>query len=219
MLANLRNAAARRPLLLVVSLLLIAAAAVALNRFVQETIAPAILSWAWHVFLMSRGFPQVLTWAFFVAAIPVIAVFSLIQGQVQVNEDASSESDLHEGRVMALSRWLQQAPMGEYFKNRVLRHLTNLSLETIGYRERLSTKETRELIVSGQIQIPPELYNALEAGLRQRNRRNRPDSPSNGRAAEPAQSFFKKDAITWNDPRFEIIVRFLESELEVKGEN
>lgn len=201
----------KRPLLIGLGILLILILAVALNGIVRETIAPAVLAWVWRVSLMSRGFPQVIVWAFFIALIPIIAVFSLLEGRPSEIETPVSDEQRYDGEVTVWAKRLKQAHEGSYFRQQMMRPLANLTLYTLAYKERLSRAETKEKIKEGKIPLSPEIHKFLDKGLKKRSHRGvaaRQRSKKNGQA----------DTL-WHDPEIESIIQFLENELEVKREN
>ncbi|MCP4356555.1 MAG: hypothetical protein GY796_00860 [Chloroflexi bacterium] len=201
----------KRPILIGLTILLILIIAIALNGVVRETIAPALLAWVWRVSLMSRGFPQVIVWAFFIALIPIIAVFSLLEGRPSEIETAIVEDQRYEGQVTTWIKLLHQAHEGAYFRKQMLRPLANLTLYTLAYKERLTRAETKEMLADGQIAITPEMQKFLDDGLKARSHSQRTTSR---RAKKSSQT-----QAAWKDPEIENILQFLENELEVKREN
>lgn len=181
-------------------------AALVLNGIIRETIAPALLAWVWRVSLMSRGFPQVIVWAFFIALIPIIAVFSLIQGQP--GEEAAPEPvpEPMSGRVQAWYRQLARLPEGDYFRDRAVRDIANLALETLAYEERLSREEAIEALRAGSLPVPETVQQFLHHGLRSHRYGHAPNlAAGNGQPPAPEQEI-------------EQVIQFLEAELEVNRE-
>ncbi len=201
----------KRPIIIGLGILLIIVIAIALNGVVRETIAPAVLAWVWRVSLMSRGFPQVIVWAFFIALIPIIAVFSLLEGRPSEIETPIIEEQRYEGEVTTWAKRLRQAPEGAYFRQQLLRPLANLTLYTLAYNERLTRAETKEMLASGQLAITPEMQNFLDKGLKTRTHSQL--SPSRrDRKQSQAQT-------AGQEAEIETILQFLENELEVSREN
>jgi hypothetical protein len=219
MLSSFRQRIRNRPLIIILIILGIILAALALNGFVQERIAPALLSWMWRVWLMGSGFPQVMTWAFFVAAIPVIAIFSLIRGRPSFDEDAYVEERRQSGPVQVYARLLRQAPEGDYFRMRLVRHLSKLALDTLEYRERLSHKEIRGALESGQIQVEPEVRQYLQAGWRKRAYETGPKSSSRSWLSRLSEKRSGPEYNAWYDPATDKVIQYLERELEVERES
>jgi len=201
----------KRPLLIGLGILLIIIIAIALNGVVRETIAPAVLAWFWRVSLMSRGFPQVIVWAFFIALIPIIAVFSLLEGRPSEIETPVVEDQRYEGEVTTWTKRLRQAPEGAYFRQQLLRPLANLTLYTLAYNERLTRAETKEMLADGRITVTPEVQKFLDKGLKARTHSQL--SPSR-RARKQSQA-----QTAGQEAEIENILQFLENELEVSREN
>ncbi len=201
----------KRPIIIGLGILLIIIIAIALNGVVRETIAPALLAWVWRVSLMSRGFPQVIVWAFFIALIPIIAVFSLLEGRPSEIEPDVVTEQRYEGEVAAWTKRLRQAPEGAYFRQQLLRPLANLTLYTLAYKERLSRAETKEMLADGRITVSPEIHKFLEKGLK--TRAHSQLSPSR-RAKKQSQAQTARQ-----EAEIENILQFLENELEVTREN
>ncbi len=201
----------KRPILIGLGILLIIIIAIALNGVVRETLAPAVLAWVWRVSLMSRGFPQVIVWAFFIAIIPIIAVFSLLEGRLSEPEPEAAVEQRYEGEVTVWVKRLRQAPEGAYFRQQLLRPLANLTLHTLAYKERLSRAETKEMLANDRIAIPPEMQQFLKKGLKARVHSQLTPS-RRGKKQSLAQ-------IAAQEAEIENILQFLENELEVTREN
>jgi len=160
-----------------------------------------------------------MTWAFFVAAIPVIAIFSLVQTRPSIEDSLDQEATPTPGQVQTLAQWLRQAPQGEYFKMRLVRHLSNLALEILEYRERMGSREVRDAIEGGQLEIDGDLRQYLRTGWQKRAGMLTTTNSWRGRLSGRAQNRTSRVNEPWRDPLTEKVVRFLENELEVDGES
>lgn len=196
---------------LVISLLLLGILVLAfvLNGVIRETIAPALLAWVWRVSLMSSGFPQVIIWAFFIALIPIMALFSLIHTVAYPDPEPIGGTKQHDGRVQAWSRQLGRIHEGDYFRSQAIRELANLALDTLAYEERLTRDETREKLRNEQLDISDEVRHFLQAGLRSSRIQS---SRVTGKHPSERQ-------VAWLDPEIDNIIQFLEVALEVEGED
>jgi hypothetical protein len=197
----------KRPIIIGLGVLLIIIIAIALNGVVRETLAPALLAWVWRVSLMSRGFPQVIVWAFFIALIPIIAVFSLLEGRPSEIEPPAVEQHRYEGEVALWTKRLQQAHEGAYFRQQMLRPLANLTLYTLAYTERLTRAETKEMLADGRITVSSDMQKFLDKGLKARSHTQ---LPSSRRARKNSQT-----QPVWQDTEIENILQFLENELDI----
>ncbi len=209
----------RRLIFILLAMLVVAALAFVLNDYIKESIAPGLLSWMWSVWVMSSGFPQVMTWAFFVAAIPVIAIFSLVQTRPSFEESPDQEEPQTPGQVRMMAQWLGQAHQGEYFRLRLVRHLSNLALNVLEYRHRIVSKEIRELVENGQLNVDGDIREYLRTGWRKRAGIMTYAETRRARLSRMAKSRAGRDRAPWRDPLTEKVVRFLETELEVDGES
>lgn len=194
----------RRTLVIGLVLLGILIAAIVLNGVIRETIAPALLAWVWRVSLMSRGFPQVIIWAFFIAIIPIIAVFSLIQTDAKDEPEPEMEQKRYDGRVHEWYRQLVRMPEGDYFRERVNQQLSQLTLDTVAYEERLRRNEAKDKIKNGELEMSDDVRRFLQKGLRTQIRLS--TGYGNGQPEQHLEDV-------------EMIVKYLEDELEVVRED
>lgn len=202
-MTSLKN---RHRLIILFIVLGIFLAAVIVNGIIRETIAPAVLAWVWRVTLMSRGFPQVIVWAIFIAIIPIIAVFSLVQSAGSEEPDSVPEQKPYHGRVRTWTRHIERTKDGRYFRERANRKLGNLLLDTLAYEQRLSRSEIRERLQTGQFQLDDHIVQFIQASLGTGRR-----LPGRyGRQTDNEISQIKP-----YDREIEQIISFLEAELEV----
>lgn len=220
LVSNLRDTVRRRRRLfiLILVILLVAVMALTLNDYIQERIAPGLLSWMWGVWIMSSGFPQVMTWAFFVAAIPVIAIFSLVRARPSVEDSPYLEEAKPVGQVQTLTRWIRQAPEGDYFRLRLVRHLSKLALDILEYKERAAPGRIREAVENGRFDIDADIRDYLKTGWRKRALATKVTSSGRKQLSQLARRASRRDE-PWRDPMTEKVIRFLETELEVEGES
>ena len=193
----------QRPFLLIILAVIILVVAFFGREFVRDFVARPFLYSLWQAWYISQGFPEVLVWALFVAAIPVIAIFNLIVSGKEEEPEPVKPPPPQQGQVQANMRLLQQAPRGEYFKTRLFRHLSGITLDCLGYRERLSEKQVRALLKSGDLELDPAVLAAIKQGWRQRL-----DVPSTGKRIQQTGEIL--------DPQVEKILQFLETELDIE---
>lgn len=198
----------RRWLIIVLILVGIFLAALIVNGVIRETIAPALLAWVWRVTLMSRGFPQVIVWAFFIAIIPIIAVFSLVQSESTEEAEPISEQKTYRGRVQTWTYQLERTQDGAYFRERLNRELANLALNTMAYEQRLSRSETKEKLRSGQFHLDKNVEQFIQTSLRTHRLSGRDRSQTTDES--PQGDSYERE--------IEQIISFLEAELEVTRE-
>ena len=194
----------RRLIFLAAAAVLLLVVAILSRDIVRDYFVRPLLLSLWNAYNMSQGFPQVMVWAIFVATIPVIAVFNLIVSGKEQEPEPPPEPPQAQGQVQLLTRWLQQAPSGDYFRTRLFRHLSGVTLDMLRYRERLGEKDVRGRLRSGDMKLDPNVLEAVKLGWR------KPIGESTSRPRRRRQS----DAL--QDPQVEVILQFLEEELEIK---
>jgi hypothetical protein len=196
-----------RRLLLLLTVLGVLLLAFLSRGLVRDYVARPLLYGIWHAWNMSRGFPQVLVWAIFVATIPVIAVFNLVVGGKQEEPQAPAEPPPAQGQITTLTGWIRQASLGDYYRTRLYRYLSTITLGTLGYREQLSQKEVRARIKQGQIHLEKPVLESIRLGWRKlEGGPDRDDVPANGAG----------DVVT---PQLERVIAFIEQELEIDNAN
>jgi len=207
-----------RPILSIAIVVGIGVLAFALIGFVRDYVAPWVLATIWRAYLMGDSIPQVMIWAIFVAAIPILAIFVLLQGKSKLVEDDLISKQINSGLVIKWSKLLQRSGSGDYFKRRFVRELSDLTIATIRYRERLSEDEVKKALRSGQLPLEPGIYEYLAQGWRREyfppaDRNKRPGLLRGLLNKSPSADVDAR----WKDPNMEKVVEFLEEELEVKS--
>ena len=207
-----------RPLLAIALIVGIGILAFALIGFVRDYVAPWVLAAVWRAYLMGDSVPQVMIWAMFVAAIPILAIFVLLQGKSKSIEDDLSSKQVNSGLVIKWSKLLQRSGSGDYFKRKFVRELSNLTIATIRYRERLSEDAVKKALRSGQLPLEPGIYDYLAQGWR------REYFSADDLSRQPGwlKGLLKKTPSAhvdarWKDPNMEKVVKFLEEEMEVES--
>ena len=205
-----------RPILSIAIVVGIGVLAFALIGFVRDFVAPWVLATIWRAYLMGDSIPQVMIWAIFVAAIPILAIFVLIQGKSKLVKDDLISKQVNSGLVVKWSKLIQRSGSGDYFKRRFVRELSDLTIATIRYRERLSEDEVKKALRSGQLPLEPGIYEYLAQGWRREyfppaDRNKRPGLLRGLLNKSPSASVDAR----WKDPNMEKVVEFLEEELEV----
>lgn len=140
--------------------------ALALGEEVRETIIAPILYVVWVISGLIGSFPQAIFWAVFLT----IALFAAIRSfhvtlRLRLPATRGIASDVTQGRVMVLSRRVRETAISDYARRRLARHLLDLTLQTKGYRMRMGTAATLQLLRSGRLCLPAEVQAYLEDGL------------------------------------------------------
>lgn len=194
----------KRPFPIILFIILIFAAAFLARGAVRDYVARPLLLNLWQAWQMSQGFPQVFVWAFFIALIPVIAIFNLVVAGKEPEPEKLPASQPPQGQVQTLAHMLQRAPQGDYFKARLFRRLSDVTLDCLGYRERLSAKDVQDRLKKGEMALDPAVLAAIQQGWRHR--------------VEPAESRKQKNEppADWRDAQVETVIQYLESELDIE---
>ncbi|GMQ77927.1 MAG: hypothetical protein BMS9Abin02_0418 [Anaerolineae bacterium] len=208
----------RRPLFAIVIVLGIGLLAFFLIGFVRDYVAPWVLATIWRAYLMTDSIPQVMIWAVFVSAIPILAIFVLIQDKSKFVEDKQPDGHTKSGLVVKWSKLIKRSGSGDYFKRRFVRELADLTIATIRYRERISEDEAKKALRSGQLPLEPGIYDYLAQGWRREYFSTSDRKARSGRFL----GLFKTPASAttstrWKDPNMDKVVEFLEEELEVES--
>jgi hypothetical protein len=207
-----------RPVVAVIIVLGIGILAYILIGFVRDFLAPWVLATIWRAYLMGDSIPQVMIWAIFVAAIPILAIFVLIQGKAKVVEDNQPGGHTNSGLVLKWSKLIQRSGSGDYFKRRFIRELSDLTIATIRYRERLTEDEAKKALRSGQLPLEPGIYDYLAQGWRREYFATSDRKYRSGRFLGLSKTPVSATTSTrWKDPNMDKIVEFLEKELEVES--
>lgn len=206
----------KRPLLIVAAVVLVGVLAFAVLGIVREYIAPWVLQTIWRAYLMADSIPQVMIWAIFVAAIPVLAIFVLIQGRIKVEDDSGSQREPSTGQLYHWMRQIQRSASGDYFRRSLIRQLSELTFRTLFYRERMTEEEVKEAFTTGKWSSGSEVGGYLsQAWRRERYSRDKEESPMKRFGRLPRSLPSERDSRPWQDPNLERVIEFLEEELEV----
>lgn len=201
----LKNSLRKRPYLLILALVLLLVAAFLARDVMRDIVVRPMLLGLWQAWNMTQGFPQVLIWAIFVATVPVIAVFNLVVSGRPQEAEKPPVAPRPPGQIQTLAVWIQQASAGDYFKTRLYRHVSNITLDTLGYREQLSDKEVRARLKSGELRLDPTILTSIKQGWRQKVWQ------TSDREASKSSSDI--------DPQLTKIIEFLETELELEHDS
>lgn len=205
-----------RPIVTVAVVIVIGLIAFALIGIVREFIAPWVLRTFWRAYLMAESIPQVMIWAFFVAAIPMLAIFVLIQGRANVEDDSGQSRENTTGQVFHWIKQIQRSSSGDYFKRNFIRQLSELTFATLEYRERMTENQARDALKKEYFHSESGIGNYLAQGWqRERFPLSERKSAIKRLTRIPRSQSIERDGEPWRDPRMEEVIEFLEKELEV----
>ncbi len=129
--------------------------AVLVSAPLREAMARPVLLLIWYAELMLRSFPQALFWGILLVAALLVAARSLSSGPKVKPPDGPAPVSPR-GRVETLAFWVDEAPAGRYFKQRLARHLLDLLLQVRGYDKPPSASRLTEMLGSDELGLPPE---------------------------------------------------------------
>lgn len=119
------------------------------------------------VFIAGRvamGMPQDLPWYLVVGIIVFIAGKSL-SSLVSFNFKPAKTKTVKLGKVEEIASLIWKARKGIYYKERLARTLGELAIEALAHREQTEPEIITERLRSGELDIPPDILEYLQAGL------------------------------------------------------
>jgi hypothetical protein len=207
-------------LALVLGLILTIPLALLLRDFVRDVFLVELGRVIWAARLIFESLPQVFVWAVLVVILLVLAVRTL-RSRIRPLPDGAHGPTDPQGRVQALSRWIERSAQSEYFKQSLAHHLTGLAWEVMAHREHTSPDRLKQRQRAGGLDLPPVVGETLRTG-------QTPYVPT------PEGLFSRiwrrltlgKLGATWGaaefspgrglDPALELLVEFLETQVEIR---
>jgi hypothetical protein len=200
----------KRLLLPAVLLFLTLLLALALQGFARNVFLLELGRAYWEVRALFESLPQVAVWGLLLVILFVMAARSLYRKKRSPRKKEAGEV-ITAGRVLLLTRRIQQTSKGDYFRWSLARYLGDLVCEVLAHQERATPEQLKRRLRAGRLDLPPtqsaEIRAYLEfgraplsvasAGFLSRLRARR------GSGAQPFAS----------DPPLERIVEFLEEQL------
>ncbi len=153
----------KRLLLAGLALLPVVVMALVIDDFVREVIVIPLLYLFWIARLLFKSIPQLVLWAGFIIVALIMAGKSLSKRKPLL-KPRSMEVEQY-GRVEDWARLIDRRDQGDYSKWRLAHRLGVLALETLAYQEELSMKQTRRHLESGKLDVPPQVWAFLRAGM------------------------------------------------------
>jgi hypothetical protein len=179
-----------------------------LRGFARDVFLVELIRLLWGARMVFESLPQLPMWALFIVTVLVIAVRSLSKEEAPTREMTERKVQ-YEGPVQMLTRWIQRAAEGEYFRWSLAQHLGGLTWEVMAHRGRTTPEELKEQLRAGRLDVPPVVQAYIESP-------RRPGSATSAgfmaRVRERLQSGKPAPA---PDPALEAVIDFLERQLEV----
>jgi hypothetical protein len=111
-----------------------------------------------------RLLPEIVYWGVVLLVFSLLALRSLARERRPAFKRLKPEKE-YLGQVKAWSQWIEQRDKGNYFGWQLARHLSNLTLEMLAYRQQASREAIRQKIEQGELDVPPAMQDYLRAGL------------------------------------------------------
>lgn len=135
-----------------------------LMDFVKEWIAIPVLS----LIRMIENIRQDVVWFLFIGLIIFFAYKNLIRWRISWTEKRYPGKYKRE-QLDYLTDLIRSSYTSDFFRERLVRYLSELSIEILAYRERLTPKEIREHLFSGSLYLPKDILDFLQAALEAQN--------------------------------------------------
>ena len=113
--------------------------------------------------LMFGSFHQSLIWGAFILMALIIPLLSLAKHMAPASKKEDEDWD-YPDRVYTWSRHIRAINTGEYLRISLEDHLADLIVETISFRDGVSTDDILNQFRAGNLKVPPEVHNLLVAG-------------------------------------------------------
>lgn len=163
-----RTFSQRKTRLLLLVLLLMAAAVLALlfREVARVIIVLPLLYLVWLAGLLWRSIPQGLIWGIFIIVALRVAVGSLLARRRRVDERVRQEEMRHWGGARIWAKWVELAGRGGYYRQRLARQVTELTVSVLAQREHIPVELVEEELAAGRLDVPPRIRASLLAMLR-----------------------------------------------------
>jgi hypothetical protein len=153
--------------LVILAIGLVTALALALTDLVRNVLAVPITQTFYFMGLLLKSTPQAVFWGMVLLFLLVVAGKSL--QEVRQPETPQFSTLARSSKRVQLSFWASQVNLAlrgdQYSYTRLIELLAGLALELDERPGRISTVEIRQLLESGELQLPLEIENYLKARL------------------------------------------------------
>lgn len=198
--------------------IVVAVVAFLIRDYVRQFVAPFILYLLWITQLIFTSLPQAVLWAVFLVVVFFVAGRSLGQNRQRFTRK-ERPANVYYGRVEELARMIEQAGTGDYFARRLERQVSDLSLEALGHGEKLTPVQAQEAVNGDRGRVPGLVYDFLQRTTAQRTAGVEMMTQYSNRFTELADTLRRQASRQpLYDSDLEAVVRYLEEQLEVKGE-
>lgn len=141
-----------------------AAAVIFMALFMRDFVREGIIIPFFKLARLFQSFPQEVLWFFFLGLVVYVAAKSLKNWEIQKRKNKKTKTE-QLGRIESLAILIKQARQGTYTRERLARRLGELTLQTLAYQERHSLDAMKARLRRGDLNVPPDILNYLQAGL------------------------------------------------------
>lgn len=141
-----------------------AAAVIFMALFMRDFVREGIIIPFFRLARFFQSFPQEVLWFFFLGLVVYVAAKSLKNWEIQKRKNKKTKTE-QLGRIESLAILIKQARQGTYTRERLARRLGELTLQTLAYQERHSLDAMKARLRRGDLNVPPDILNYLQAGL------------------------------------------------------
>jgi hypothetical protein len=144
-------------------LLLVALLAFLIQDFIRELFLYPLVYLYWSLRLVYEGIPGVVWWGIVITLLILLALSSLSRKEKRAR--GAVEYGGHSlSRPQTWMHRLKKTKHGEYFKWQLAREVSQLALESLANKERLTLEQARESLAAGRLKLPPHIQAYLAAG-------------------------------------------------------
>ena len=141
-----------------------AAVVIFMALFMRDFVREGIIIPFFRLARFFQSFPQEVLWFFFLGLVVYVAAKSQKNWEIQKRKNKKTKTE-QLGRIENLAILIKQARQGTYTRERLARHLGELALQTLAYQERHSLDVMKARLRRGNLNVPPDIMNYLQAGL------------------------------------------------------
>ncbi|MEE9516507.1 MAG: hypothetical protein V3V52_05355 [Candidatus Adiutricales bacterium] len=141
-----------------------AAVVIFMALFMRDFVREGIIIPFFRLARFFQSFPQEVLWFFFLGLVVYVAAKSQKNWEIQKRKNKKAKTE-QLGRIENLAILIKQARQGTYTRERLARHLGELTLQTLAYQERHSLDVMKARLRRGNLNVPPDIMSYLQAGL------------------------------------------------------
>jgi hypothetical protein len=183
--------------------------ALLLRDFAREVFLVELSRLYWGLSILIGSLPQLVIWGALLAFLLVIALRSLGRRQTRSGPGEGGREPALQGPVQVLTRWIQRAAQGEYFRWSLGQHLAKLSWDVMAQRARATPEQLKARLRAGRLDLPPVIEDYMQSTMGSQFL-----APMGllARLRARLRGFAAPDSF---DPALESVVEFLEDQIQI----